>query len=520
MRAVLTLALVALSVLARAVPAVLIVQAPVAFDDEHNPNVPIALFLSQELMAGGKVAPIVWGMEDPIFRAAVEEKIVRDSRGVPSLVDVLDAAGKLKADYVFVISAWIAGPLVRARATLFRRGSVAWFDPNSETPGMSNATAQKWATDALARPLPPGTIAREFTVSMADPENAVRSLARTWSMLLSNEAFRNLPTSPRVVTPDAAPGQAPVAALPTPIKQVENKELMVSVDGLVKDRQSHAAVNMLRDAIDTEPMDAERRRRLIEVLLVMDRPELAAREARAAADLLRERPHFWGLAARAWLEAGRVDEAQADLNELVARAPENLEARLLMGEVRLRMLDARGALDHLTAAIEQSPSKEAYFLRSVANAMIGNAEAALKDHALSNEFNLGEPLSAQARYALVASLADQFGVQAGSELRDLIPIARVRPKDPEVAARIEARWMQVVGVMALLAREQPPTVHKQSYELQDLALKLLAQTLGDFRNFLKTGEDGLLSDATINLGEALKNLAAARERARSEIGRP
>lgn len=519
MRALTVAALLVLSVVAHAVPAVLIVQAPVASDGDNNPNVSIGFFLSQELMDGAKVAPIVWGKEDPIFRAAIDEKLIRDSRGSPSLADVLDAANKLKADYVFVVSVWNAGSVMRARATLFRRGSVVWFDPSADTPGASSGAAQKWATDALAKAMPPSVVAREFEVSMADPENAVRSLARTWSMLLSSEAFKSLPSVPRVPTPDVEPGQMPLVNLPPPIRQVENKELMESVEALVKDRQPHLAINLLREAIDTEPMDSDRRKRLIEVLMGMDRSELAAREARAAADLLRDRPHFWGLAARAWLKAGYIDEAQADLNELVARAPENLEARLLMGEVRLRMLDPSGALDHLTAVIEASPTPEAYFLRSLANAMLGNGEAATEDHTRGNQPSVDGPLPGLERYSLIVSLTDKFGAEAGSEIRDLIPIARVRPKDAAVAARLEARWSQVLGVLALVGRTQPPDLHKPSHERQDLALKLLAQTIGDFRNFLKTGDDGLLSDATINLGEALKSFTAAREMARTEAGR-
>ncbi|MCO5295931.1 MAG: tetratricopeptide repeat protein [Fimbriimonadaceae bacterium] len=514
----LLLALVTVSVAssALAVPAFLIVQAQVAGPEGANPNVPIGHFLAQELRDGGRVEPIVWSLEDPIFRTAVEEKLVPEPRGNPPLEVVLQGAAKMHADYVFVVSAWREGEKVRARGLLFRRGSIVWIDPDAKTPGSSNESGRAWAESALAAIAPASKVASEFIVSVSDPENGIRSLARTWAMKLQTEPLRTLPVEPLVGTPQPAQGQMPAGVdTPTP-GTVDNKELLATVEGLTKEGRYESAVVAVRDAIDAEPLDVERRRRLIELLLHMGRPELACTEAQAAAQLIPDRPHLWALAAQAALEAGQLETAQDCVNELVARAPQNPDARLLLGEVRLRMLDPDGAVEHLSAAIELSPTNEAYFLRAVASALNGKIDEAAEDLKRSRAFSLDEPIDAGRRYGLVATLLDQFGADACSQLRDLIPIARVRPKDAEVAKVVGQRWTQLQGIVALQAQLEVPESHRRSFERRDLALKLLAQTLSEIRTFLKDGDEGLLGEATINLGETLKNLSLARELAASE----
>ena len=332
LRSLLVLVFAVAAVVARAVPAIVIVQATVQTGNDDNFNVLVGHYLAQELQDGGKVAPIVWSLEDPIFRAAVEENLVRKPRGNPTFDEVMQGASKLHAEYVFVVSVWRDGEVVKARGALIRRGSVVWFDPDARGGGVSNDAAMGWVRQALGKGGPAPKVSREVLVSATDAENGIRSLARTWAFLLSTEPFKTLPISTQTKTPDPDQGQQPIATEPLPPRVVDNKELMSQVDVMVKDGRLVFAVNMLRDAVDTEPMDAERRRKLAEVLMLMGRPREAAEGARAAANLLPDRPHLWAQAAEAWIAAGEFEEAQADLNELVARAPENPDARSLMGK--------------------------------------------------------------------------------------------------------------------------------------------------------------------------------------------
>lgn len=508
--------LAALAALAQSVPGIVIVQALVAGPEDSSLNVPIGHFLAQELRDGGRVEPIVWSLEDPVFRTAVGEKLVSEPRGNPTLDEVFQGATKMHADYVFVVSAWLDGEKVRARAALFRRGGIVWIDPDAKSPGSSNESARAWAESALASIAPPSKVASEFIVSVADPENGIRSLARTWAMKLQTEPFRSLPVEPLVGTPDPARGQIPIGAEAPPLGSVDNRELLATLDAMVKEGRHASAVVAVRDAIDAEPLDVERRRRLVELLLDTGRADLACDEARAAALLIPDRPHLWALAAQAALDAGQLETAQDCVNELMARAPQNPDARVLLGEVRLRMLDSAGAVEHLSAAIEIAPTNEAFFLRAVARAFDGGLEAAAEDLKRSQVFNSEEPVDAKGRYGLFASLLDLFATNVGSQLRDLIPIARVKRNDAEIAKAVELRWRQLQGISALQSQIEAPEAHRRSSERRDLALKLLAQTLSEIRTYIQSGDEALLGEATINLGESLKNLALARELASGE----
>ena len=65
------------------------------------------------------------------------------------------------------------------------------------------------------------------------------------------------------------------------------------------------------------------------------------------------------LAARAWMRAGKPDEAQTDLNEAMARNPDGAGTRLLLGEIGIAQLKPERALDHLSKSIAAGDSAEA-----------------------------------------------------------------------------------------------------------------------------------------------------------------
>ena len=62
---------------------------------------------------------------------------------------------------------------------------------------------------------------------------------------------------------------------------------------------------------------------------------VAAQEARRAAAVLPDQTELHTLAARAFVRAGKPDEALAELNESVARDPNAIETRMLIGELDL-----------------------------------------------------------------------------------------------------------------------------------------------------------------------------------------
>jgi hypothetical protein len=73
---------------------------------------------------------------------------------------------------------------------------------------------------------------------------------------------------------------------------------------------------------------------------------------------------------------------------------------------------------------------------------------------------------------------------------------------------------------AFLEKLPAPTIHKKSHSQRILALKLLVQSLSDVRSYIETGEEDSLSDARLNLGEALRGLVIARAQFDDETGSP
>src|SRR5579862_4646556 len=88
-----------MSVAAVAVPGMLIVRLKPA---KGQPSFESAIgdYLANEFQSDGRVAPIVWGLGDPVYRAAVQEGKIKTESQTPALGEALDAARKLHAEYV------------------------------------------------------------------------------------------------------------------------------------------------------------------------------------------------------------------------------------------------------------------------------------------------------------------------------------------------------------------------------------------------------------------------------------
>ncbi|MEQ1934608.1 MAG: tetratricopeptide repeat protein, partial [Fimbriimonadaceae bacterium] len=171
--------------------------------------------------------------------------------------------------------------------------------------------------------------------------------------------LKSLPPKPR--TPDTAGTlttdiNPPVA--PPKAEKVDNTELMSQVMKLMGKGDKAGAITLLRDAVDVAPLDLERRRALVNVLLAAGYYQEAAGQARRAATILPDVVPLSLLAARAWLAAGFVEQAEVDLKEAVSREPDGAETRTLLGEVCLR----RG--QHPEAIAQSPPPPPLNFISS------------------------------------------------------------------------------------------------------------------------------------------------------------
>ena len=82
----------------------------------------------------------------------------------------------------------------------------------------------------------------------------------------------------------------------------------------------------------------------------------------------------------------------------------------------------------------------------------------------------------------------------------------MKPEDPEVADQRDSLERKVDAEIQLLSLVGIPEQNKSSNDRRLLALKLLSQCLTDLQDYIKTPNDDTIADATITLGEGLKNL--------------
>ncbi len=443
----------------------------------------ISSYFAGELETSGRMRPTVWSMGDPAFRAHATAGRVAFKDEFPKLEDAQAAAGRLKLDYVAVVGGRLKEGALHGSLTIYRGGRKVFEKEDSLT----------------------ASIGGRF-----DIEGAAQSICRTWSGVLADGLLKGVPTAPVNPTPDQTPGQVvpppPVAPLP---KTVDNATLLAQASDFLKRGALPEAMALLRDAVDAEPLDVQRRTLFATLLMRSGHAELAAQEARRAASLLQESVGLRALAARAWIAAGKPDEAQADLNEAVARDPENPDVRGLLAEIALRDGKAAVALEHLDQALKKAPSPDLHFKRAVALTYLGNSESVAESLALAGK--APDESELRTRFEFAADNLDRWSKVESGNLVSLFQRALVRRKEPAVADQVVRMRRSLDAYLALGSGLAVPAIYRASQERRLVALRLLVQCGGDLTTFLGNGDEDLLQDARINLGEAIRNLTAARD---------
>lgn len=515
------LALVLFAKAERAMPQVLIVQEKQKYESKEDPNVDLGIYLAEELDKEGRVAPVVWSLTDAFFRAAVNDGFITNPNEAPSLAIAQQAASKMKVEYVIQYAAFKKGLTMSVRATLFRRGKAIWRDPSAETnaeliklTSIEERLRRQGKLDGQERTSQPDW--RELSVTLDDKfdvENAGRSIARTWSLLLATGPWKGLAARPVNPTPDVEEGQKPKPNdEPLPPRIIDNKKMIEDVQRLLANGEAMQAVNLLRDAVDSEPFDVERRRMLISALVSANMARSGAEEARRAAELLPDQVEFRISAARAWIRVGDNDEAVKDLNEAVAREPNSPVTRGLLGEMALMKLELAAALDHLNASLEASDRPETRFLRGLCLTLAGEIDEGKRDFDKAFELGLGkDPAAERSRYEMVANLTDATAIKLGLRVRDAFQRARLKRTEPKLGPDVGDLAKLALGLKGLAPTVATPDRYKKSSERRSLALNLLLQCVTELQEFLRTGDEDVIGDSTLNLGEALKQIGTVRE---------
>lgn len=460
---------------------------PAADKDPGNPF-DLSSYFAQELETSGRMKPVVWSMGDPVFRRASVDRKVEYKDDFPALATAQAAATRLGLDYVAVVSGRLKEGMLHGAVTLYRGSRKVWEKEDSVGAVVS------------------GTF---------DVEGSVTSICRTWSQLLGESVLKGQPVAPVHPVPDESPGQVvatPPVEPPRPV--VDNRALLVEAGELMRQGKMSEAVGLLRDAVDTAPMDVERRTVFATLLLRAGQPEMAAQEARRASALLPDSVALRAMAARAWLAAGQPDEAQEDLKQAIARNPEDPETRSLLAEIALKEGKPSAAAEHLQHALQRGATPLLRFQMAVAQTGLGNLETVQTE--LREAGTPKDEVELRGRYEFAIPLLDGWAKTESGNLVSLFQRALVRRTDPAVAEQVVRNKKQLDAFVALAQALPVPAPHQSSHDRRLVALRLMVQCVGDLAAYLGSGNEDLISEGRISLGEAIRSLNSAIESYRKE----
>lgn len=471
---------------AQTAPKVLIVQTKAPVESGNDLNVPMRGFFAQEFDEDGRLEAVSWSMSDPLFRKAVEQKTIVDPPESPSLGQAADAASKLGCEYIFVLTALRHGSNVMSNAYMYKGKREIWKA---------------------------GTVSQTLVQDVLQIESTARSLARTWILQMGQGPLKGLKPRPKSQTPDPDPGIKPVPPPQNdPVVQADDFAIRAEYERLTRLGEHRAALQLVRDAVDAEPLNLARRQLLIQVLLERGFAADASKEARRAAGLFPEEVALWRLCARTSIGSGDYPQAIRDLNEAIAREPENAETRMLLGLAQLMAGRNDYAIEHLSASLRIKPSPEALAFRSAASFARGDAEAAKADLAeFTKSFAAAGPDdNSGIRVFLLRFLATSSEAW-GAEQRDFLQKVRLKPADTGHNRTLALCISRVEGVQQLAAALGTSTKFPKASAGVDLALNLLRQSLSETQVFLSSKNEEALGDATISLGEMFRALEAVKK---------
>ncbi|MCW5941632.1 MAG: hypothetical protein KIS66_05340 [Fimbriimonadaceae bacterium] len=485
LRRLAVLACLALSVTGFAAPEMLIVQVLQETKDGTNPNVPMYGEIAQELDNDGRVNTIVWSVTDPIFRTATEEGKIKP--GAQATLDGgRDVVRRLKIAYLLVFSAIRDGDFVTAKASLYRGAS--------------------------ARPIWTDEKTMSVTVGGApDTSSLASTIGRTWTRLMAQGPLKDLAPRPAVVeSPPATGAQPPVTPPAETPRESDFTARFAEAERLIETGDAYGAVLRLRDLVDENPLHAECRIQLVRALLRAEEPAMAADEARRAAALLPDRPALRVLAVEALVQDGRLEEARREVTEAIGRSPTDPAAHLLSGYLSLLAQDLAPAHQAFGQSQALKPSWAAALGLACATAFDADPKAAAGHLARLGELGYDgeDPAKAVWERRLRPVLAE--GIKRfADDARSFLQRARAR-REAEATAEEHRRLSGVgEGLQALVERAWFPEGQKAGRDAVLLGLKLGRLYLVDMGKYLETGDGQVLTDASITLNDALRNLKDA-----------
>ena len=437
--------------------------------------------LAQALEATGRVRSIVYGMSDPVFRAAASDGLLGEYPRKPSVDDGKAIAKLLKAEYLLSVDISEKEGTLTGVTKLYKSGAEIWNHKTSISVKVNNEK---------------------------DIAGGLQSVARTIATTMEFEPLKSLPKAGLPNQNKPQEGQQPTIGEETvPAANLKLKQLLDQADTALKAGDQRSAVLILRDAIDVAPLEVEPRMRLIKLYQDLGQTDLAISFSKASASTIGSAAMLIE-SAKIFLRSAKYDEATATLNEAMMIEPANPGIRLLFAEISLRQASPQKALEHIEAVLKVKPTAECYVLRAVCRALLGSGESVTLDLDRAKKL---EPEILNQSYDRIVEILDSAMSTEGPVLRDLFQRANLRRTADEVIEGVQSQERLSGACLILLKVVTTPQDRRESHEIRLLALVLLQQTVGNLKSYVGTGNTDSMSDAKFSLGDCLKQLVLARE---------
>lgn len=475
-------------------PLCLIGQPPAT---NNSPIFDLVNPLANELTSGGQLKPATYTVLDPVVRDAFLNGKIAKPNEFYKLNEVQQAAKALGAPYVM----WIEGQYLDAkvantnqkaimcRLTLYKNGKQIWQGADNQAVMLSNSQSQDDTLKAIMSSL-----------------NTKMQLAPLKDMPTLGKEQPNNPIGK---------GQAPVIPERADDDPILNDWAAIQnrIKELISNNRMGAAELLLRDAIDADPLSAERRQALIEFLRDRGKVDEAVATTIHAAQVLND-PKIASIAAKILLDAGRVAEANEILKTAIAATPGDANILYLTAEHRLRTSVPEQALKHIENGLKIAPTIEGTWLRAICRGLLGSEEGVKLD---LEKINKDDPAFFIENYQRLGNILDGAWTVEGPDLRALLQKTVLKRDAEEVSDTIDAQERMAKACIALLGEEPPAARYEKSHGLRLLALNLLLQTMSELRSYVATGSKEALDDATLDLGETLKSFTEAKNEFAKEV---
>lgn len=433
----------------------------VAWNPTHVAGEDLAYAFAREMDVEVTLAAVMWSLSDPVLRDAVNFDGLKVNLEKPSREEARRLGSTLKADFVVWIEA------LRDQEGL--AGSIEIFRP-----GSSRAV---WRKSGRSQVILEG----------AGPGPSAESLARTWIVELSAGVWKSFLKPKGVVVQPVAPG-VEIAPNPQPTASPES-EWLGQAAALFKEGKKNEAISLLYGAVDTFPSRLPVRLALLSTLREAGRAEESLRVARATLNLFPEAGSLRREVIQGLLSLGELELASTEINESLARFPDDPDFVILSGDWSLYSGRAERA--------------RAQYLRATTLRLDADTSWALATSLAwdGDPVELGTQLAAlkepSASAVERARLALKWNLQVLAEdLREAIRLRRIG--NAEGAARAMRADKRVRGLGLLMTKLMP------NENRLVLACNLLQQASGQVLSFTQTGDPDMGDEAQISLADSLR----------------